>query len=56
MKVNKNWLSIKVEQLNDWLDSHSTKHFEYRLKRQNRDYYVRKLIELEENHLESIAV
>lgn len=56
MEVTKQWLESKIAKLNDWLDRASSKHFKYRLKCQNRDYYVRKLIELEEQSLDTIKI
>lgn len=57
MNVSKKWLESKIKELNDWLQLHEKGiHFEYAQKKQNRDYYVRKLIELEENNLEKIKV
>lgn len=57
MNVSKQWLENKIKELNDWLQLHEKGiHFEYAQKKQNRDYYVRKLIELEENNLEKIKV
>lgn len=57
MKVSKQWLEKKVKDLNEWLTTNSAGiHFEYAPKKQSRDYYVNKLIELEENQLETIKV
>ncbi len=57
MTVSKQWLENKIKELNDWLiKNEKTNHFEYAPKKQNRDYYVRKIIELEENDLETIKV
>lgn len=57
MKVSKQWLENKIKELNDWLQLHEkVNHFQYAQKKQNRDYYVRRLIELEENNLEKIKV
>ncbi|MBP7319113.1 MAG: hypothetical protein KA980_12990 [Flavobacterium sp.] len=57
MTVSKQWLENKIKELNDWLiRNEKTNHFEYAPKKQNRDYYVRKIIELEENDLETIKV
>jgi len=57
MTVSKQWLENKIKELNDWLiRNEKTNHFEYAQKKQNRDYYVRKIIELEENDLETIKV
>jgi hypothetical protein len=57
MKVSKQWLGIKIAALNDWLIANEKGiHFEFASKKRNRDYYVNKLIELEENQLETIKV
>lgn len=55
MKVNKIFLERKVAQLNQWLQD-NPKHNMYKLKENNRNYYVNKLIELEENKLETIKI
>lgn len=55
MTVSKEWLENKIKELNDWLFSH-TGHGMYVQTERNRDYYVRKLIELEENNLPKIKV
>ena len=56
MKVNKHWLENKVKSLNEWLQEKKETHFEYKQKLQNRNYYVGKLIELEEQQLTHIKV
>lgn len=56
MTVSKIWLENKIGELNKWLFENNEKHFQYALKQQNRDYYVNKLIELEENNLNTIKV
>lgn len=57
MKVSKVWLDRKIKELNDWLIAHEKGiHFEYAQNKQKRDYYVHKLIELEENQLTKIKV
>jgi hypothetical protein len=49
--------SIWIKELNDWLfDNEKGNHFEYAPNKHKRDYYVRKLIELEENQLGTIKV
>ncbi len=55
MKVNKIFLERKVASLNKWLEK-NPKHNMYKLKENNRNYYVRKLIELEEKELPTIKV
>ncbi|SNA83208.1 conserved hypothetical protein [Flavobacterium psychrophilum] len=50
-------LENKVTELNNWLmENENTKHIHYSQKQQNRNFYVRKLIELEESNLEMIRV
>lgn len=57
MKVSKQWLENKIKQLNDWLQANEKGiHFEYVQNKHKRDYYVSKLIELEENQLETIKI
>jgi hypothetical protein len=57
MRVTKEWLEKKIKDLNDWLFIHEKgNHFEYAPNKQKRDYYVNKLIELEENQLETIKI
>ena len=57
MTVTKQWLENKIKELNDWLfDNEKGNHFEYAPNKHKRDYYVRKLIELEENQLKAIEI
>lgn len=57
MKVTQQWLENKIKELNDWLfENEKGIHFKYASNKQARDYYVDKLIELEENQLETIKV
>ncbi|WP_165764224.1 hypothetical protein [Flavobacterium oreochromis] len=57
MNVTKEWLELKIHELNTWLQQHERlNHVQYAEKKQNRDYYVRKIIELEELELEKIKV
>jgi cytolysin (calcineurin-like family phosphatase) len=56
MKVSKDWLERKIKELNDWLSSNHESHSEYKLKVQNRNYYVDKICELEDNRLNEINV
>lgn len=57
MKVSKQWLENKVKELNDWLQMHSKGiHFEYAENKNKRDYYVNKLIEMEEYKLDTIDI
>ena len=57
MTVTKQWLENKIKELNDWLfDNEKGNHFEYAPNKHKRDYYVRKLIELEENKIKNIEI
>ncbi|WP_165764218.1 hypothetical protein [Flavobacterium oreochromis] len=58
MNVSKEWLEAKIKELNDWLLKNENHPFflEYAIEKQKRNYYVGKLIELEENELEIIKV
>ena len=57
MTVTKQWLENKIKELNDWLfENEKGNHFEYAPNKHKRDYYVRKLIELEENQMTTIKV
>lgn len=55
--VNAEWLENKIKELNDWLQSLGAEsHPEYILKKRDRDYFVARLIELEENGLTLIKI
>lgn len=56
MKKDKYWLERKINSLNKWLMEHNEAHFEYKQNLHNRNYYVNKLIELEENNLKTVKV
>ncbi len=57
MNVSKHWLENKIKELNEYLiENEKEVHFEFQQNKRNRNYYVRKLIELEENQLETIKV
>lgn len=56
MTVTKDWLERKVAGLNEWLTNNGPAHFEFKQKTHNRNYYVNKLIELEENNLKTIKI
>ena len=57
MKVSKQWLENKIKELNDWLKLYEKiNHCDYALNLRDRNYYVNKLIELEENNLETIEL
>ena len=55
--VNKDWLDSQIKDLNLWLHNNSeADKDEIRTKKHNRDYYVAKLIELEENGFKMIEL
>lgn len=55
--VNKDWLDSQIKELNLWLHNNSgADKEEIRIKKHNRDYYVAKLIELEENEFKMIEI
>lgn len=57
MIVSKDWLEREIKTLNEWLFANSAGiHFEYAPNKHKRDYYVNKLIELEEGNLKTIKV
>lgn len=56
MTVNRIFLEWKIAKLNQWLIDRHPDHNMYKLKTANRNYYVSKLIELEENNLETIKI
>jgi hypothetical protein len=57
MKVSQDWLAKRVEELNEWLLANEKGiHFEYAAKKQKRDYYVNKLIEMEQSNLTKIKI
>ncbi|MDC9722401.1 MAG: hypothetical protein PSN34_06465 [Urechidicola sp.] len=43
-------LEEKIAELNNWLNHHTAAHYNYARKERNRNYYVGKLIELEETN------
>jgi hypothetical protein len=46
----------KVIKLNKWLSNHPKTHFDYPLKEQNRNFYVGKLCQMDENNLTEIKI
>ena len=59
MKVTKQWLENEIKVLNTWLLQNEYEKqliLGYNQEVQKRNYYVNKLIELEENQLETIKV
>lgn len=55
MVVSKQWLEAKIKTLNEWLFENEN-HTDYVRLKSSRDYYVNKLIELEENQVLTIKV
>jgi hypothetical protein len=56
MNVSKIYLEKKIKELNEWLQDNNPAHHQYNLKKQNRDYYVNKLIELEESGAPTVKI
>lgn len=59
--VSAEWLEKRIKELNDWLVSPAAlskgeQNLDYKLRKRDRDYFVQKLIELEENGLTQIKV
>lgn len=54
--VNKDWLTNRIEELNIYLFNSGESENEKRLKKHERDYYVQKLIVLEENNYKLIQL
>lgn len=59
--VSTEWLERKIKELNDWLVSPDAlskgeENPDYKLRKRDRDYFVQRLIELEENGLTQIKV
>lgn len=55
--VNKDWLEAKINELNNWLQSaESQGNCNYAQKEAARNYYVAKLIEMEESGLTKIQL
>lgn len=59
MNVTQQWLEKKVKELNEWLQNNQGDFdviTDYNITVKSRNYYVNKLIELEENQLDTIKV
>ena len=56
MTVNKEYLERKVSKLNEWMQSTPTTHFMFSQKVQNRNYYVGKIIQMDEQGLNTIKI
>jgi hypothetical protein len=55
--LSREFLEKRVAELNEWLRQHmSGLHLEYAQKKQARDYYVRRLIEIEESGNDTVEV
>lgn len=48
MTVTKQYLEKKVQDNNEWLQNHSESHPMYKLTEVNRNYYVKKLVEMDD--------
>lgn len=55
MKVTKRYLERRIEAINELLEA-QPKHNLKRLKRQNRDFYIRKLVEMDDKNLKTIKI
>ena len=56
MTVDANYLERKINSLNNWLQHHPETHHAYSQKRQNRDYYVGKLCDMDELNIATIKI
>jgi len=57
MRATKQFLENKIKELNDWIfENEKNQSPEFKTNKHKRDYYVRKLIELEENQLKAIEI
>ncbi|WP_268846777.1 hypothetical protein [Flavobacterium aestivum] len=57
MIATKDWLETKVQELNEWIITHENiKHPQLNEKIQNRNYYVNKLVEMDETGIEKIKI
>ncbi len=52
MTVTKQYLEREVRDITEWLQNHSESHRERKKYISNRDYYVNKLVEMDELGLE----
>lgn len=57
MQANRTELELKIRELNKWLqEPANTYSTEFKLKEANRNYYVNKMIELENSGLKTIKI
>ncbi len=57
MTVSKTWLEAKIKELNEWLQNHQqNQDGNYVVKEHSRNYYVNKLIELDESGAKNIKL
>lgn len=56
MKVSKEYIENKVKELNEWLQANKSTDPDYKQKTHNRNFYVDKLIEMDENGLEKVTI
>lgn len=54
MKLTKAQLERKIANLNKWLKKNPKTHYQRKYKEQNRTYYIKKLVELEDQQLITI--
>lgn len=56
MTVSREFIENKVKELNEWLQANKISHPDYKQKTHNRNFYVDKLIEMDENGLEKVTI
>lgn len=54
--VNQCWLNSQIDSLNTWLSVHQASTKESLLNRMKRDYYINKLIVLDESYLNFVQI
>lgn len=56
MNVNREFLERKIEKTNNWIQNTPTSHFMFLQRVQNRNFYVGKLCEMDEQGLNTIKI
>lgn len=56
MTVTKQYLERKVRDITEWLQNHHESHKEHKKYISNRDYYVNKLVEMDELGINQIEL
>ncbi|MDP2061336.1 MAG: hypothetical protein U1C58_06150 [Flavobacteriaceae bacterium] len=56
MQVSEEWLEAEIKKQNDWLQTNSPAHFDYKQTQSRRNFYVNKVIEMNENELSTINI